>query len=376
MDFFYDWLNVYQDFDYELPLVGDRANIVIDTDTGDQLSITQPTMKYEGSYSTSINIRVSGNRISISGNPSRVNRLDNLFGLTTLEQCFSVYNSILHSLGLPAFTKCSKVFLLSGEDGSKVKTSSDGAIITELHITSNVSVGSGCVDDYIRAISTQHYRNMKPRLHTNGQTCDYLNTKGKASSLIYPSIYNKAFELHLHTLPKYIRRFGDQSPEVNYLKKLINYCTEQGVARFEQKLKSQFLRKNNFRFYGLFDEKKLVPYQEKFLNIDNKLEAMTAMTFENISQKLIRLHVVDSTLAANTTAMYFVQWMHGSSFDLSKSAVKKHRARLRKIGFDIADTFDVSRHNIISIVRQKEIVVSSLSMPEWYKKASTLRLVA
>ena len=206
---------------------------------------------------------------------------------------------------------------------------------------------------------------MIPRLHTNGNTVDWLNKKGLGSSLIYPSVYNKADEIKLHTLDKIKRLHGEESEECKYILNLIKFCDEQGVARFEQKLKAAFLRKHNFRFYGLFDEKLLRPIHEDFLNIDDKLQ-VTAMTLENISERLIRLGICDGTRSANTTAMYALQWMHGMDFDLEKTQVRTHRARLRKIGIDIADVCDLSRHSPVFVKKAKEVKVTSLKVPTWY----------
>jgi len=374
---FYDWLGIYQDFDKPIPVIGDRAMIVVDTDTGEHLTMTQPAHKFEGSYSTSIRIMISDNRITMKGNPSRINRLDNLFGFTTIENCVAVYNQILLSLGLPPFTKCTHVFHRQNKENEKVSTFSDGATITELHITSNKAAGQGNTNDYIKGLSTLRYRHMIPRLHTNGNTCDFLNPQGKASTLIYPSIYNKAQEIKLHTLDKIKRLHGDYSQEVKYINDLINYCEKNGVTRFEQKLKSAFLRKHNFRFYGLFDEKLLIPIHEEFLNIDDKLQ-VTAMTLENISERLLRLKICDTTRAANTTSMYAIQWMHGMKFNLDKTQVKLHRSRLRKIGIDIADTCDMSRHSPVFVRKAKEVKISNLVIPSWYKhpQVNHLQIVA
>ena len=127
---FIDWLTIHQDFDKPIRLIGDRASIVIDTVTGEHLSMTQPTYKYEGSHSTSIRVIISGNRITVKGNPSRINRLDNLFGFTSISQCVAVYNKILLSLDLPVFTKCTKIFLRQNVDGKgRAQTFSDGATL-------------------------------------------------------------------------------------------------------------------------------------------------------------------------------------------------------------------------------------------------------
>ena len=93
---FIDWLTVHQDFDFVLPLVGDRAFVIIDTDTGEELQVKCPTINHEGSYSTGIHIRISGNRLTVSGNPSRIDRLENLFGFTSIDQCVVLRLKLTH----------------------------------------------------------------------------------------------------------------------------------------------------------------------------------------------------------------------------------------------------------------------------------------
>lgn len=375
---FYDWMKSTQEFNQELPAISDTHFLEVDSETHEIIGRTQPRKRVEGSYCTSIDVRASGNRLTLNGNPSRINRLDNLFGLTSLEQCFFIYNQLLDELKLPNFTKCTQIFRHQGEEGSKVITSSDGAIIQELHITSNRRVGRGHVEDYLRGLSTLHYRYMEPRLHTNGQTTDWLsvrNHQGNASSLMYPSTYNKAYELELHLLPKIKRKYGEESEETKYVLNLIEYCKSNGVVRFEQKLKSAFLRKYNFRFYGLFDEKDLKPFHNDFLNLDNKLQ-VTSMDLETISEKLVRLKICNGTRSANTTAMYALQWMHGQTFDPNKSQVKIHRARLRVVGIDIFDRCNISKHSPIQVRKTTEIEVKPLLQPNWYRSANVLRLVA
>ncbi|EKU4731169.1 Replication-associated protein G2P, partial [Citrobacter freundii] len=50
-------------------------------------------------------------------------------------------------------------------------------------------------------LSTQPYRNSVPRLHSNGKSVDWLSKKGNVN-LIYPTVYNKAHEMELHSLTK------------------------------------------------------------------------------------------------------------------------------------------------------------------------------
>ncbi len=379
---FIDWLTVHQDYPERLPLIGDRALLVLDVETGEELQTRCPTISHEGSYSTNIQIRISGNRLTVSGNPSRIDRLENLFGFTSIDQCIAVYNRILKTYGLPEFTKCTRVFyrydaksdaltesamrLLKLDDTRKI-LSSDGAVITEIHITTNRAVGQGMEDDYLKGVSMLPYRNSVPRLHTNGKTCDWLTKTGKGGRLIYPSVYNKAYELELHALPKVKRKFGVDSPEWRYLVNIINYCNFHGVVRFEQKIKSEFLRRNNLNFYGLFDESSFRETHNEFLNIDQKLQ-VESMSLETITARLIREGICENTRAANVTTLYAIQWMHGHQFDFSKKQVQTHRARLRKIGIDIALKCDLTKFSLVNVRHSQTVEVKPLSMPDWYKK--------
>ncbi len=76
--------------------------------------------------------------------------------------------------------------------------------------------------------------------------------------------------------------------------------------------------------------------------------------------------------------MYAYQWSHGQVFDLNKSQVQTHRARLRKIGIDIAEVCDMTKHSPVFIKRATEIEVSDLQIPDWYQRpgVANLRLVA
>lgn len=364
---FFDWLSIYQDHDHELPIIGDRAFLAIDTQTGEELGVKQPTVTHSGSYSTSINIRISGNRITVTGNPSRINRLDNLFGYTSIDQCVEVYNRILEDYGLPRFTKNTNDVWRGVQWSTDARMKPNGAVITELHITSNVATGQGNADQYIKAISSLPYRHSIPRLHTNGKTCDWLTKSGKGSSLIYPSVYNKAYEMELHTLPKIARTLSTQCIEYTYVKRLINHCEKHGVVRFEQKLKSAFLRRHNLNYYGFTDMNFLRSTHQEFLDIQQKLK-VEAMTLESITQQLISEGICTNTRSANATTIYAIQWMHGHTFDLKKSQVQTHRARLRKIGIDIALPCDVTKFSLVTVKEARAIEVGTLPTPTWYRK--------
>lgn len=86
----------------------------------------------------------------------------------------------------------------------------------------------------------------------------------------------------------------------------------------------------------------------------------------------------NSTQASNSTAGYYFMWLQGQKFDLSKSQVQTHRARLRKINIDIAESCDITKHSAIRIKEIREIEVQELAIPDSYQmpKQNHLKLVA
>lgn len=371
-----DWLSCYQDYEYQLPVISEDGYAHFDFTEGAFGQIRQSRVKHEGSYSTSITVHVRSNRIVIEGNPSRFNRLDNLFGFTTLEQCFSVYNTILLSLGLPELTKCTVLGYTDYQDGKPPKPIVDGSVITRIDLTSNMAVGSGLsVDAYLKALSTMPYRRSRGHLYADGKTCDWKSILGNSRE-IYPCVYNKAHEFSIHLLPKVKRTFGEDSPEHNYILQLIDYCRALGVTRHEQKFKSTYLNKHNLQFYGLSDTlNQLTNLHNEFLNIDQKLK-VSAMDLRTITQTLIDQGVCESTKAANITALYAINWMNGELFDSSLTQVKVHRARLRKIGIDILKPCNLLLFSPVIVKEVIEINRTELQPPPFYKHPNHLRLAA
>lgn len=371
--YFIDWLDISQDFGSDLPILSDLVYLRLNTVTGEHGSVNQPTIRHEGSFCDQLMISLRGSQLRVSGNPSRWGRLDNLFGLATIDQCVAVYNGVLRSMGLPEFTKCTRTFVVQGDSNEKVTFTSNGAMVRELHITTNTAVGEGNVLDYIKAVSTQRYRNSSPYLYPNGRSVDW-RTKSGSTSLVYPTVYDKANNLKEKNLNKIIKTFGENSSEHKYLQTLIEYCQINGVVRFEQKLKNEYLRRNNMRFWGLANYDQLENLQNQFLDIDQKL-TVTAMNMETISEHLIAEGVVDNTKASITTAMYAYLWMQGQEFDFTKSSVKTHRARLRKIGIDIATPCNISQFQPVVVKNVRKIDRQTLTAPVWYKQPQFLMAV-
>lgn len=374
---FIDWLSVSQEHPHDLPVVCDVFTITVDAITGEKISERQPRFKHEGSFSTSITVHVQGRKVRVEGNPSRINRLDNLFGYERIEQWISVYNGILAEYGLPGFTRCTTRMLRDGSSGARAGDwLSDGACIERIDLTTNVAVGQGNVLAYLRGIASQRVGHSIGNLFPNGRTVDWRTEKG-GCRLQYRKAYDKAYEVDLHLIPRAKRLFGDDSPELRYAQQVRDYCAAHGVVRMEQELKSEFLQRENLRFWGLFDERRFSELHGEFLAIDERLK-VTAMDIVSISQQLILEGIVDTTRAANTTALYAIQWMHGQAFDFNKKQVQTHAARLNRIGINIRNACDTSRFAPVIVRQAREIEKTyQLPVPTWYRRpVNHLQLVA
>jgi len=364
---FIDWLSVSQEHDHDLPVVCDVYTLTIDAHSHEVLTSRQPRFKHEGSFSSSIVISVQGRKVRVDGNPSRINRLDNLFGFKTVGECIAVYNMLLAEYGLPPFTRCTRTE--QRQIGKSTSLWADGCTIERVDLTTNVAVGQGNVLAYLRGLSTQRIGHSVGYLYPNGRTVGWFASgKNKGGvRLQFRTAYDKAFELDLHLIPKIKRLFGEDSPEYSYVCQVRDYCSAHGVVRQEQKLKSEFLQREGLRFWGLFDENRFQTIHDEFLRIDEKLQ-VTAMDLQTISECLITNGIVKSTYSANITAMYAMNWFNGQQFDLTKSAVQTHRARLRKIGIDIANVCDTSRFTPVIVRQAREVTKSyDLPVPTWYR---------
>lgn len=379
MNHFYDWLAIEQDFGFKIPetvlsTLFDFGVIGIHLETGEmQQGIKTGKYRHKGSYCDEVSIKISGSIIRMEGNPSRWGRVENLFGFTNIDSCVACFNKILSSLKLPTFTRCSQIFYSQSKDGEKPHKFSDGAIIKRLDITTNKAVGRGNERTFIKALSQMRYRHSIGRLHTNGLTADWLSEKGNAN-LIYPSCYIKHEELKLHAYDKIKNKFGELSEEFQYFKQVCDYCEEQGVVRFEQKLKSRYLQRENLCYWGLSDFTKLEQLQEEFINMHKKL-SVGKYELETIAEQLVRQGAVDTLRQANSTAFYAMKWAGGQDLGISGITFKRHRARLRKIGIDIANPCDVDKFQAVRVISCEEIIVKPFKAPAFYKFPTNLRLV-
>lgn len=347
-----------------LPLVGRHVIERIELETGEQLPPSVNQKVLEGSYSTKLTIRCDGQRVRVEGNPSRWQRMDNLFGLQTLDECVAIYNHILQSLNLPPFTKNTRIYHRQSPDGKKAQLVGNGAEITGIDWTVNHQVGQGAERAFIRGMSSMSIgRGREPKLYPDGNTCNW----GEGSTWMMTKLYNKVVDLRKHLKKEVRKKDGVPSDRLKYIENLINYCESQGVVREEHSIRQAFLKRHNLQFYGAVSEQDFYPHLNDIENAMNTIQILDDK-HQTIADKLLNLGIVNSRQAANATQSYAMIWQHGEDLKslLSRSQFYQHKARLKAIGIDIGQQFDVSRM-CPTLTRGPEIHVQPLAVPSWYQ---------
>lgn len=363
--FFIDQLFIQQDYpEGGLPLVGTHVIERLDLETGEKLPPSVNQKRLEGSYSTKLTIRCNGNRVRVEGNPSRWQRMDNLFGLQTLDECVDIFNHVLAHYDLPPFTKNTRLFHRQTPDGKGSSLIGDGAEITSIDWTKNHEVGKGKEPSFIRGMSSMQIgRGRSPKLYPNGMTCNW----GEASTWIMTKLYCKQYELKEHLKKDKRKKSGIAEEQLNYIERLIDYCEQHGVVREEHSLRQTLLKRHNLQFYGLVTEQDFYTHLQDIENAMNTLQ-VNHDEHESIAHQLLAVGAVDTLRQANTTMSYFSIWQHGTDLRqiLKERQFYQHKARLKQIGIDISSPFDISRM-CPTLKRSEVIEVKPLSIPDWYQ---------
>lgn len=349
-----------------LPLVGEHKIERIDLETGEQLPPSVNQKILEGSFSTKLTIRCDGQRVRVEGNPSRWQRADNLFGLTSIDDCVAIYNHVLAKYNLPPFTKSTLIYHRQKKANQSSELGFNGAEITGIDWTVNHEVGLNKEQSFIRGMSSMQIgRGRKPKLYPDGYSCNW----GEASEWMMTKLYCKYIELERNLKKTKRKKSGVSEKQLNYINKLIEYCKDKGVVREEHSMRQKMLKRYNLHIYGLHAESE---YYKHAKDIENAMNTIQVSHDEHVSiaHQLLNAGAVKTLRQANTTMAYFNMWQHGTDLRnpdiLSERQFYEHKARLKCIGVDIGQQFDVSR--MCPTLRRSEVIdIKPLEVPSWYE---------
>jgi len=318
-----DWLTIQQDNSngYFSP-VSDGTVVKYDPQENPVWQ-TACGYQHKGSYESSARIKIDERSASLSFNPSRFNRPDNVSGVTW-DEAINIANSIMAEFGQNPFqaapTKSSNGLVLF-----------PGATITRIDVCENYKTGTHCnAQTYIRALS---------------QTRISRNTTSRKGDTVY---FNKGSERK--TLKAYIK-----GPEIlsrtkhltDYRLHLGNELTEYGIIRLEAKYSAKELRRHNLRNLASITHQKL---EAHFMADKDKMKhEVHEENLDSLTQNEIGI---------------LRMWQSGDNVRdyIKSSAFYKHRKNIKlKTGYDIA------ADNIIGFNPKQKIIYLSPFLDEHIK---------
>lgn len=199
---------------------------------------------HRGSFDSSLQVKSHGGWVKVSGNPSRFNRPDNLFGLD-LDGSMLVINAELQRLGLPAFTigvpldktrteRRAELCLphAANDDpdgmGNGELLRWTGAAFSRLDLTQNFSAGSELAARLaIRCYQARAAAYLKKSTYGE-ETAMWHNTRRSVKA------YRKGPDMALHC------------PQSEW----IEWANTNGIVRHEVALKSRVLSGTGLRYWG------------------------------------------------------------------------------------------------------------------------------
>ena len=180
--------------------------------------------------------------------------------------------------------------------------------------------------------------------------------------------------MRVHSYDKIKRKFGEESKEFRYYRNVYEYCRENGVVRFEQKLKSRYLQRENLCYWGISDFSVLENLQKEFISMYKKLN-VSQYDLETIAEQLVSQGIVDTLRKATTSAYYAMLWASGKELGLKARQYETHRARLRKIGIDIANPCDIEKFQAVRVISCENIMVRPFKAPDFYQFPSNVPIL-
>lgn len=387
---FIDWLNIAQRHpatvgsDGELkflPIVGDGVTMKgesfeeFDVDgkkyvcltPGEKFRYSIPSKQHRGSFETSVRYRCDGSTVSLSGNPGRFERFDNVFNYGIDDTVYRA-SEIVRSNGLPAFSAGSrhvKHSLNERDQKLGLWTEWTGAVFRELHVTQNMSTGNEAMSkEYMGFASGLRAARIAKGIY--GDETIIYGALAKKNKPLHKAlvIYRKAEEMLAHAK-------GDEAKKIIKSSLEYQFARDTGLVRFECKWGAHFLRDNGLRFMGEADMGKIISIYEK----------ETAFLHSASPDRAVRL-VSDMPTKLRLAAL---SWIRGDDLRVLLPKTTFHRVvkSLRDYGIDCserregAEVKSQAENDLQAMLSSlPQFTLSPLCVPDWYGLPELERLAA
>ena len=313
---FVDWLHIRQPNDGRYQAINDGHVIRVDRD-GAIVYETSLSVDVEGSFDSSLRLRVTPEFVEISGNPARFDREHNVLGFS-FEDSVSVYNRVLSRFDLPPLVDSSRRRVVrqdrGGDAGLSGFSQELGFRVLRVDATLNICVGRW-LDGYLRKLKFFALPRRKTQV--------LQNTVYFRSKWLVVKFYRKGPELRDHGL------FGCRQA-------LADWCDDVGLGRVEVRFNREYLKRCDLRM-GLTHAKLVEAFCKEVRSLPR--------TFEDVDV---------SELSANELGT-LLMWSRG--FDvrsmMSRNTWFARKRRIKQVcGFDIGSEapirFEQKRERIVT----------------------------
>ncbi len=333
---FCDWLTVKQVHKTEQPQVNNGFTTHTDSE-GNQAEPIPKFKSLKGLHGSNCQFSSHGNTVEISFNPSKWNQLDNHFGIS-LDEAKILINQIAISQGCDPFTGSNFHYWPSKKNIHSHKKSNDGAKITRVDLTTNMTLGNPQDKNaYLKHIQTLEHDRLD-------KTPIGLNTYfGKFSKRKTICLYDKAKQI--------TEKLINDSHDAKYLKKLAQHIKLNGQVRLEIKFQ-RMLESTNLQYWNSLTHDKLS--QIYIQDIQFMTDPIEQDDLSKLSNPLL-----------STLLMYMAGY--DVKARLTKNTYYKHRKELKEYGYDI------SNQNVSALKpKMRTITLQVAEMPSWYKQFNDL----
>lgn len=334
---FVDWLTVSQYHGEGVPEFLGSLTFELD-EAGHVRAEVGKGRRLQGSWGSSISIRSHAGRVSVSGNPTRWQRPDNLFG-RDLDASMRVLNTELVRLGLPAFTpgiqSAAQVFdFASGQTAMSVLPEWSGATFSRIDLTRNRAAGS----DFLARLAIKAY-------------------SGKSASYLRKSVYGDETAMFSNTR-RTIKAYR-KGPDMGIHCKespWIDWATDAGIVRHELELKRRFLHDSNLRFWGNLDMGTLIKIFDR--------ETASVLGNPQFNFEPIQLEILP-----RPTRVIYAAWLRGEDIRalVSRASFYRHRRVLADHGVDISEVRQTA--HVVDIPRTIELRDVAPPLGYWQEAA-------
>jgi len=335
---FCDWVSVSQIHTKRVPQMAKTVALIFDTESGEVIGEAPRGFQHEGSYDSRLLITSFGNRVSLSGNLSRLNKQDNVFG-HTIDQTKHLCNEVLTSLNLPAFSSGTSCILPTKKHRPHRLTWT-GAKFSRIDLTQNMLTGSQLnASDFVYWLSVQKLN--------RGDVTKVKNTVyfGASSGYSTIKVYNKAIEFNSNK--KFTQNLSED--DKLYRKKLEQFLISSGAVRLEFVAKRKYLSETGLNHWA---------------NVTNDSATQAYLKGLNNMQNLVAVYDDVDSLSPRVRAFYHA-YMRGENVReyYSDATFYRYRKQIKNIGVDIAQPLNVQALK----TKVKTIDLTVLEQPVWYR---------